>query len=181
MKLGLIAAIAASVVLVALLLQKAWAKLGGRQLPAALQPGSQLPNFSARAETGELLESTDLTGKPAVLLFVRGNWCPFCNRQVATLTKHYKSITESARLILVTPKPLETTRRVAEFFDFDFEFWLDEGLAIASKLGLHLPGGVPNDHRGEYGEDTLWPAAVVVDKDNVIRYASVSKADCGST
>ncbi len=174
MKLGLIAAIAA-VALVALLLRKAWAKLGGRQLPAALQPGGQLPKFTARAENGALLESSDLSGKPAVLLFVRGNWCPFCTRQVATLTKHYKSITDVARLILVTPKPLETTRRVAEFFDFDFEFWLDEGLSIASQLGLHVPGGVPNEHHAEYGEDTLWPAAVVVDKNHIIRYASVSK------
>ena len=174
MKFGLIAAIAAGVLL-GLLLRRAWGKLGGRQLPAALRPGSRLPEFSARAENGAPLESTSLSGKPAVLLFVRGNWCPFCSRQVATLTKHYKSITDVARLVLVTPKPLETTRRVAEFFDFDFEFWLDEDLSIATLLGLRLSGGVPNEHRVEYGEDTLWPAAVVVDADQVIRYASVSK------
>ena len=164
-----------AVLVAAAVLWMAWGKLGGRQLPDALQPGSRLPPFRARSEDGAVLESASLAGKPAVLIFVRGNWCPFCSRQVATLTKHYKSITEKARLVLVTPKPLETTRRVAEFFDFDFEFWLDDGLQIATQLGLHVAGGVPSDHRSEYGDDTLWPAAVVVDADQIIRYASVSK------
>lgn len=151
-------------------------KIGGRPVPAALRPGQVLPNFTAVDEHGNRLESETLRGSAAVILFVRGNWCPFCSRQVANLTKHYKTINDrGARLILVTPKPLETTRRVAEFFEFDFEFWLDDDLAIASSLGLVQTDGVPADQQQEYGEDTIWPAALVVDKGGVIRYASVSK------
>ena len=151
-------------------------KIGGRPVPAVLRPGQALPDFAAVDERGNVLNSKTLRGSAAVILFVRGNWCPFCSRQVANLTKHYKEInTLGARLILVTPKPLETTRRVATFFEFDFEFWLDDDLAIASKLGLLQSGGVPADQRQEYGEDTMWPAAVVVDGDGTIRYASVSK------
>ena len=151
-------------------------KIGGRPLPAELQPGRTLPDFAAVDEHGNVLNSETLRGNAAVILFVRGNWCPFCSRQVANLTKHYKEINElGARLILVTPKPLETTRRVATFFEFDFEFWLDDVLAIAGKLGLLQSGGVPASQRQEYGEDTMWPAAVVVDGNGTIRYASVSK------
>jgi len=149
---------------------------GGRRLPQSLQPGSRLPSFPAVNEDGEAVSSDELRGSPTVILFVRGNWCPFCSRQVANLTRHYKAINESgARLILVTPKPLETTRRVAEFFEVEFEFWLDEDLAAGERLGLVQKGGVPTGHRGEYGEDTLWPAALVLDADGIIRFASISK------
>ncbi len=110
------------------------------------------------------------------MLFVRGNWCPFCSSQVENLTVHYKDIIDlGARLILVTPKPLETTRRVAEFFKVEFDFWLDVDLAVAKQLGLLHKSGVPDDHRKEYGADTVWPTALVIDPSGIIRYTELSK------
>ena len=147
-----------------------------RAMPGQLRAGQPLPVFEAEKENGETVSSTDLRGQPAVLLFVRGSWCPFCSRQVKNLTSHYKEINESgARLILVTPKPLETTRRVADMFEVDFEFWLDRSLAAADKLGIRAEAGVPQSHRGEYGDDTMWPTALVVDADGVIRHSELSR------
>ena len=149
---------------------------GRPKTPSQLRPGQPLPAFSALDENGGTVEASSLAGKPAIILFVRGNWCPFCNKQVKNLAEHYKEIGElGAKLIFVTPKPLETTRRVAEFFDIEFDFWLDEDLHIARELGLVLPAAVPDDSRAEYGEDTVWPTALVVDADNTIRYTSLSK------
>lgn len=151
-------------------------KLRGKPVPSAIRPGKPLPEFTATNENGETLHSTALRDKPSVLLFVRGSWCPFCSKQVANLTKYYKEITDSgARLILITPNPLETTRRVADFFAVDFEFWLDDSLTIGRKLGLVQEGGVPKDSRAEYGADTLWPTSLVVDPDGVIQYTELSR------
>jgi len=122
------------------------------------------------------VRSTELHGTATVMLFVRGNWCPFCSSQVENLTVHYKDIVDlGARLILVTPKPLETTRRVAEFFKVEFDFWLDVDLAVAKQLGLLHKSGVPDDHRKEYGADTVWPTALVIDPSGIIRYTELSK------
>jgi len=150
--------------------------LRGRPVPDNLQPGQPLPDFQAVDEDGNRVSSPDLAGAPVILLFVRGSWCPFCSKQVADLTKVYKEITDSgAKLILVTPKPLATTRRVAEIFEVDFEFWLDESLNIAKRLGLLIEAGVPDDHRKEYGEDTLWPTSLVVDANGIIRFTELSR------
>lgn len=153
-----------------------WKKAGGRPVPKQLKPGQLLPEFQAVDEDGNRLSSAELAGAPAILLFVRGSWCPFCSKQVANLTKVYKEITDTgARLILVTPKPLDTTRRVADIFGVDFEFWLDESLEIVKRLGLVLEAGVPDEQRNEYGEDTLWPTSLVVDANGVIRFTELSK------
>jgi peroxiredoxin len=163
----------ALIIVIAIIVRK---KMGGRPVPAELKPGQPLPEFSALDENGMKLHSSDLRNQPTVILFVRGTWCPFCSKQVADLTKQYKDIEElGSRLILITPKPLETTRRVAEFYDVNFEFWLDESLEIAKRLGLVLSKGVPADFQGEYGEDTVWPTSLVVDGDGIIRYTSLSK------
>ncbi len=149
---------------------------GRPPVPDALKAGKPLPDFAAVDEQGDPVRSTELHGAPAVLLFVRGTWCPFCSAQVANLTKHYKDIIDlGARLILVTPKPLETTRRVAEFFEVEFDFWLDESLEVTRQLGLVQKAGVPGSYSKEYGEDTVWPTAVVTNAAGLIDYVRLSK------
>jgi len=149
--------------------------LRGRPAPLTLKPGDPLPEFSAEDEGGRPVSSKDLRGQPSVILFVRGNWCPFCSRQVADLTKHYKEITAlGAKLVFVTPKPLDTTRRVAEIFDVQFDFWLDRDLAVAKQLGLLHEAGVPGMYRDQFGSDTVWPTALVCDKHNIIVYTEQS-------
>ena len=148
----------------------------GRPVPDVLRRGQPLPDFRAVDENGDPVRSTELHGAAAVILFVRGNWCPFCSSQVENLTVHYKDIIDlGARLILVTPKPLETTKRVAEFFEVEFDFWLDDELTVTKQLGLVQASGVPKKHRKEYGDDTIWPTALVVDPNGIIRYTELSK------
>ena len=158
----------------------AWVTLrasSSRPVPDIIRRGKPLPDFAAVDEQGDPVRSSQLHGTAAVLLFVRGSWCPFCSAQVEELTRHYKNIVDlGARLILLTPKPLQTTRRVAEFFEVEFDFWLDESLAVARQLGLIEISGVPEDARKEYGMDTVWPTALVIDATGVIRYVNLSKS-----
>lgn len=165
-------------VVAALVGAAAWSRRRRRAhpLPDILRPGKALPEFRALDEQGNPVRSTELLGAPAVILFVRGGWCPFCNEQVERLTAWYREIVDmGANLIIVTPKPLETTRRVARFFEVEFEFWLDESLEAAEKLGLLHTGAVPAEFRAEYGSHSVWPAALVVDAAGVIRHVALSK------
>ena len=176
MQMAVVGGIAAAIVLVVIAVLIIRKKTRGRPVPSQLKPGQILPDISTRDENGNEVHSADLRGRPAVILFVRGSWCPFCSRQVADLTKHYKEINAlGARLIFITPKPLDTTSRVAKFFEVEFEFWLDEELEVTGRFGLVHSKGVPTDYQGEYGDDTVWPAAIVVDRDGIIRHTWLSK------
>ncbi len=166
-------------VAVILLIAVAWIflrKKGGPSMPDALRPGRPLPDFAAADEQGNPIRSVQVIGSPTVMLFVRGNWCPFCTSQVEGLTRNYKDIVDlGAKLIFVTPKPLETTRRVAAFFEVEFDFWLDDELNAAKQLGLVMTAGVPDDSQKEYGSDTVWPTALVIDASGIIRYSKLSR------
>lgn len=166
-------------IVVVVLLAATWIWLtrrGLRPVPAQLRPGQPLPDFHAIDEQGNAVQSTALRGSPSVILFVRGNWCPFCSAQVQDLTKHYRNIIDlGAKIVLVTPKPLETTRRVAELFKVEFDFWLDDSLHAAEQLGLLHESGVPREYEQQYGSDTIWPTALVVDAAGIIRYTELSK------
>jgi peroxiredoxin len=147
-----------------------------RDIPALLRPGEPLPAFRAIDETDRERQSTELQGSPAVLIFVRGTWCPFCSSQVESLADVYREIAAmGARLVLIAPRPLATTRRVADYFDVEFEFWLDESLEIARKLGLLDSQGVPEEARTDFGADTVWPASIVVDANGMIRRTIIAR------
>jgi len=173
-------AIVTAVVVVVLLLAAglvAWLlRRSGEQAGGRLVRGRRIPDFTVQTEDGEPAGPADLRGLPAVLIFLRGNWCPFCSAQVEDLTHHYRQINElGGRLILVVPKPQQTTRRVADLFDVDFTFWMDPDLDAARELGIVHAGGVPADYRDDYGTDTLRPVSVVIDSEGIIRYANRSK------
>lgn len=149
---------------------------GGRPVPAALRKGQPLPEFIALDENGRERHSTELRGAPAIVIFVRGTWCPFCSAQVESLAAAYKDIAaRGARLVLVAPRPLATTRRVADYFDVEFEFWLDSSLRIASALGLLDVAGVPEEARKDYGADTVWPTSVLVDANGIIQRTIIAR------
>jgi peroxiredoxin len=171
--LWIAAAAVAALALLALYLRR---NRGEHPMPDILRPGKPLPEFRAIDEQGNWMRSSQLVGSPTVILFVRGSWCPFCNEQVEKLTSYYKDIVDlGAKLIIVTPKPLQTTRRVARFFEVEFDFWLDDSLEAAEKLGLLHRTSVPGSFRVEYGSDTVWPTALVVDRSGIIRYTELSK------
>lgn len=166
----------AAVVLLVAIVWILFNKKRGPSIPTALRPGRSLPDFAAADEQGNPIRSVQVIGSPTVMLFVRGNWCPFCTRQVEGLTRHYKEIVDlGAKLIFVTPKPLETTRRVAKIFEVEFDFWLDDELGAANQLGLVMPAGVPSDSQKQYGPDTVWPTALVIDASGIIRYSKLSR------
>ncbi len=173
-------AIVTAIVVVVLLLAAALAVwlMGrpGEKASDRLVRGRRIADFTVQTEDGEPAGPSDLRGLPAVLIFLRGNWCPFCSAQVEDLTQDYRQINElGARLILIVPKPQQTTRRVADLFGVDFTFWMDPDLTAARRLGIVHAGGVPADYRDDYGTDTLRPVSVVIDSEGVIRYANRSK------
>ena len=93
-------AIAALVIVVAIIIRKKMPV--GPVIPNGLRKGQKLPEFSAIHEDGTTVNSSDLIGRPAVILFVRGNWCPFCSKQVEEITSHYKTISDlGAKLIFI--------------------------------------------------------------------------------
>ena len=57
--------------------------------------------------------------------------------------------------------------------ELDHEFGDD--LAVTRQLGLLQEGGVPKDYDREYGKNTIWPTALVVDAAGIIRYSELSK------
>ncbi len=149
-----------------------WYSRFGRGANPQLQPGQELPVVSARDLGGKTVSTADLAGTPTLLMFYRGNWCPFCTAQVEQLARRYRELNErGVRLVFVSPQPADLARRVAESLDVAIEFWVDSDCAAARGLGLIQEDGVPVGLRRRYGRDTVLPTTILLDADARVIYS----------
>jgi len=82
--------------------------------------GQQIPDVRLQNVQGDWVELQSLVAeKPTVILFYRGGWCPYCNRQLAGLKPLEKRFTELGYQILAispdTPERLKEQQTKEEF------------------------------------------------------------------
>lgn len=148
-----------------------WFSHLGRTPSAKLEVGRELPELALEDEHGRPVSTRELRGRPAILLFYRGNWCPLCVAQVREIAEQYREIeSRGATVALVSPQSHEQTRELASRFDVPLRFLVDRGARAARALGIVHEKGVPLGLRG-YDPDTVMPTVVVTDAGGRILFA----------
>ena len=104
----------------------------------SLRPGQAAPNFTLPDATGQPVTLAALlaTG-PVVLVFYRGNWCPYCNVQLRAYNQtraEFEAL--GATLVAVSPQTPDLTTLTAEEKDLQFPVLSDVGNAVARQYGL---------------------------------------------
>lgn len=149
-----------------------WYSSFGRRINEKLAAGRQLPTFECEDMDGNPTGPEQLLGKPALYMFFRGNWCPFCQAQVKEITSRYRQLTDrGVEVVLISPQPPDLTRRVAEFFGVPFRYWVDRDLRAARALDIVDEYGVPGRKLARtHGPHTVMPTVVITDPNGAIVY-----------
>src|SRR5687767_3980125 len=79
------------------------------QAPEGLFLASKAPDFKGKDQNGNDIRLKDLLKKgKVVLVFYRGEWCPYCNKELSRLQDSLQLITEKgATVIAVSPEKPE--------------------------------------------------------------------------
>ncbi len=107
--------------------------------PGILQPGAQLPDGELLDVAGQRTTLADtLAGKPAVITFYRGGWCPYCNIALRTYQAQLVPALDERGISLIaisaqTPDGSLSTREAKEL---TFTVLSDPGNQIARQLGI---------------------------------------------
>lgn len=142
----------------------------GRQPSMKLVVGTKLPHFTVLDVHDKPVTSEQLTDKPAILIFYRGNWCPFCSAQLKELMARYKEIDAlGVRVVMIAPQPHSNTVGVSKIYDAKFDFLTDTGNAAARALGIENRNGLPMGMQMlGYDSDTVLPTVIITGKDGKI-------------
>jgi peroxiredoxin len=78
-----------------------------------------------------------LGGKPTVIVFYRGGWCPFCNFQLGQLRDIQGDLTKlGVQLIAITPDPPGALRGVTRKHELQYQLLSDSDMVAAEAFGV---------------------------------------------
>jgi peroxiredoxin len=133
--------------------------------PGATMPDGDLVDINGEPAT--LSGTRD--GRPAVVVFYAGEWCPYCNRTLQIYAREIAPILRSrgVALIAISAEPPDGSLAMQEVL---FDVLSDEGNTIARRLGIMAPQDAEHAHDGA---TVSLRATVVVDAAGLIRWIDV--------
>ena len=103
-----------------------------QEKPEGLFINSKAPDFKATDQYGKEIRLKDvLKDSLVVLIFYRGQWCPYCNRQLKKLEDSLQLIKDKrAKLIAVTPEKTEYISKTIEKTKASYSLLYDKEMKI---------------------------------------------------
>ena len=164
-------------------------QLRARGVPGGtVRVGDTVPSFTLRNAVGDRVSLDDLVATgPAVLVFYRGGWCPYCNLALRTYQRELlpQLGASGATLAAISPQTPDQSLSTAEKAALSFEVLSDSGSRLARRIGIAFEEaeevlgaqrrlGLDLAQVNEEGSTELpMPTVLIVDPDRTVRFVEV--------
>ena len=153
--------------------------------PTALSVGDKAFNFTGTDQNGNAVELFEiLEESPVVLMFYRGAWCGYCNKQLSEMEDSLKFINEKGGVVIaVTPEQPESIEKTIKKTNASFKILHDKDLKIMKTYNVDyaLENSIVKKYKSyginllesnkENGANLPVPATYIIGKDKKILYA----------
>lgn len=147
--------------------------------------GTQAPDIAMKTPDGKDTSlSKQMAGKPAILVFYRGGWCPYCNTQLSDLRLIAKEVEALGyQIIAISPdRPEELTKTLTKD-KLDYTLLSDSKADALKAFGIayRVDDETIKKYQG-YGIDLEKssgethhvlpvPSVFIIDKDNLLQFS----------
>jgi len=152
-----------------------------------VQVGENVPDFELPNAAGKLISLTEMLDRgPAVIVFYRGGWCPFCTLHLKALQEARHDIEgRGAKLVAISLEKPDAERSAARTLAPDFELLHDSEGRVSRLFGLLYDVVPPHEQalrhhgvelkRAHDSDKVQLPLAAtyVVGQDGVVTYGFV--------
>jgi peroxiredoxin len=158
-------------------------------IPAgAVKAGDRLEPFTLDDAAGTAVSLGQLINDgPAVIVFYRGGWCPYCNLALRTYQRELLPELDAfrARLVAISPQTPDQSLSTAEKAELAFTVLSDPGSRVARGIGIAFQqAGEVLAAQRQLGLDLAQvnaegstqlprPTVLIVDQNRTVRFADV--------
>ena len=162
----------------------------------AVAVGDRLAPFALPDATGRTRTLDEFTADgPAVIVFYRGGWCPYCNLTLRTYQRDLlpELSARSARLVAISPETPDASLGTQEKAELTHTVLSDTGAQLASVLGITFDpseeglaaqralGVDIRTTRADNGTVLPMPTVLIVDRDQTVRFVDIHPDYTGRT
>ncbi len=152
--------------------------------PAGLAVGDKAPQFKAKDYTGKPVNLKKMLQQgPVVVLFYRGQWCPYCNRQLSALNDSLQLLRDKkAQVVAITPETVSNVGKTVAKTKAAFPIVSDNGMVImnaykvafavdTATIAKYKNYGIDFDQaNGGNGASLPVPAVYIISSKGIITY-----------
>ena len=150
----------------------------GKSAPT-VQVGQAAPDFTALDLEGKKVSLRNLISgsERNLLIFYRGGWCPFCNKQLASISQDYEKFKElKTTIVAVSAEEVQKGRELLKGLNLPYFLLSDTEFDGIDRYGVRDMNPSEQTKAAGHGEGTLAkPAAFIIDGTGVIRYQYVGR------
>lgn len=134
-----------------------------------LKVGDRAPDFALPDPlTGGVTQLADLLGKPLLLYFGRGTWCPTCRQWMDKLQTNIEELeTRNARMVTIMAQNAAGMKAFLETKRYPFPVLADATREVAKQYGVYVRANLESINIAR-------PANFVLDAQGTIRYLHVA-------
>jgi len=164
--------------------QRRWRERG--EPSGIVGAGDRLEEFTLADAAGAPVTLGELVADgPAVIVFYRGGWCPYCNLALRTYQRELLPLLDryNARLVAVSPQSPDQSLSTAEKAELSFTVLSDTGSRLAHDVGIAFQPaeevlaaqralGLDLKQVNDAGSAELpMPTVLIVDNERTVRFA----------
>lgn len=154
-----------------------------------IKVGNPIPDVVLHdADGAEFKLREHIAKQPAVLIFYRGGWCPYCTKHLMALADIKDKLAESGyQMLAISPDQPAKIKETPGREKLGYTLLSDSDMAAAKAFGIsfQVPGELISKYKDKHQIDLEsasgkthhllpHPAVFVVGKDGVIRFAHVN-------
>lgn len=155
---------------------------------SVVSEGTELPDATLITSDDQQVQLSEvLAGSPAVLVFYRGAWCPYCNITLRTYQRELLPILtqQGVKLIAVSPQTPEGSEAAVQGAELEFDVLSDIANQLADALGIVTePSAEARSAHTELGFDVAdnnadgtaripFPTVLLVDGSGIVQFVDV--------
>ncbi len=149
---------------------------------------SEIPDVQLKNMNDEIVRLKELVSqKPSILVFYRGGWCPYCNRQLSDLNEIEEQLYEIGyQLLAISPDKPEKLRTTLDKNELGYTLLSDSPINVSKAFGIafkvdqetidrYKSIGLDLEKDSGYDHHLLpVPAVYIVNTDGIVKFNYVN-------
>jgi peroxiredoxin Q/BCP len=131
-----------------------------------IEIGQPAPYWELKGPEGQLIKSTEFSGRSLLLFFFRGTWCPSCRDQMQKISVMWERIKSLAPAIGIAGENQPSINRFLTRHPLPFPLISDPTRQVIEAHNVYQKWGL-------YGFNIAHPSTLVIDREGLVRYCYV--------